>query len=89
MNIDSVVLILNLCVMFYCFYEWRKSKDREFVWVSMLSIFVVLLIIWNYIINNFFYFSENIKLVSNTFVHYSWLLIIIAVIIIIKKEFRK
>ena len=86
---DWFILILNLFVTLYCVYRWKKSRDKEFLWLSFGGLAVVLLIIFSYFVNNVFNFTQEFTSIINTIVHYSWLLIFIVALTSVVKDIKK
>ena len=78
--------IINILVGLYFLYAWKISKNRDFLWGMVLALLVVVLSTVKLILN-------RINVVSpvwiTTALHYSWLVILVAVGFFLFKTSKK
>ena len=83
---DIIILIINISVAIYCFISWQKTKDRDLFLISLLGLLVVVLVAIKLILSMTGVVSPGW---ITTVLHYSWLVIIIAVGMILFKTSKR
>ena len=80
---DWLGLILILSLTIYVFFAWKRKQEKFYFWLFCLGILSLIVLIWNYLANYVFNFSESLKENNNIIVHYFWLLFLVLLGIIV------
>ena|SRR3989344_5523247 len=67
------------------FYLWRKSNDKEYLWIAALCVIAIPVKLWTFLVNSIPNFSEHIKVISNESAQYFWVIFFILFVLIVIK----
>jgi len=90
MNTNLFFVAIYLIVACFCYITWRKYKDKDFLYLSLISLPAALNRILENFPSNFIYQTSGLKLVTDVIFFFLWSLgMFFAIKIFIRGLIRK